>query len=33
MAVFEFLKGWYNPHCRHSALSYLSLLEFEQKAA
>lgn len=32
MAVFEFIEGWYNPHRRHSALSYLSPAEFERKA-
>lgn len=24
MAVFEFLEGWYNPHCRHSGARNLS---------
>lgn len=32
MAVFEFIEGWYNPHRRHSALSYMSPAEFERKA-
>jgi putative transposase len=32
MAVFEFLEGWYNPHRRHSALGYLSPIEFERQA-
>jgi putative transposase len=32
MAVFEFLEGWYNPHRRHSALGYLSPMEFERRA-
>jgi putative transposase len=32
MAVFEFLEGWYNPHRRHSALGYLSPMEFERQA-
>jgi putative transposase len=31
-AVFEFLEGWYNPHRRHSALGYLSPMEFERRA-
>jgi putative transposase len=32
MAIFEFLEGWYNPHRRHSALGYLSPMEFERRA-
>ena len=31
MAIFEFLEGWYNPHRRHSALGYLSPMEFERR--
>ena len=30
MAVFEYIEGWYNPHRRHSALGYLSPLNFER---
>ena len=30
-AVFEFIEGWYNPHRRHSALNYLSPMEYEKK--
>ncbi len=30
-AVFEFIEGWYNPHRRHSALSYDSPLSYEKK--
>jgi putative transposase len=30
-AVFEFIEGWYNPHRRHSALHYLSPMEYEKK--
>ncbi len=29
-AVFEFVEGWYNTRRRHSALGYLSPLEFER---
>ncbi len=29
MAVFEFIEGWYNPHRRHSALDYLSPINYE----
>ena len=32
-AVFEFIEGWYNPHRRHSALEYLSPIDFERRAA
>ena len=28
-AVFDFIEGWYNPHRRHSALSYRSPCEYE----
>lgn len=31
-AVFDFLEGWYNPHRRHSALGYLSPVNFERQA-
>ena len=30
MAVFEFIEGWYNPHRRHSALDYLSPVNYER---
>ena len=30
-AVFEFIEGWNNPHRRHSALGYLSPVDFEQQ--
>jgi putative transposase len=29
LAVFEFIEGWYNPHRRHSALDYLSPINYE----
>jgi len=31
MALFEYVEGWYNPHRRHSALDYLSPVNYEQK--
>ena len=30
MAIFEFIEGWYNPHRRHSALDYLSPINYER---
>lgn len=33
LAVFEFIEGWYNPHRRHSALDYQSLLNYERSQA
>jgi putative transposase len=30
-AVFDFIEGWYNPKRRHSALDYVSPVEFEQQ--
>ena len=32
-AVFEWIEGWYNPHRRHSAIGYLSPIEFERRRA
>jgi putative transposase len=29
MAVFDYLEGFYNPRRRHSALDYLSPIEYE----
>jgi putative transposase len=31
-AIFDFIEGWYNPARRHSALDYLSPMEFERRA-
>lgn len=33
LALFEFIEGWYNPHRRHSALDYLSPMQFERSQA
>jgi len=32
MALFDFIEGWYNPHRRHSAIDYLSPLNYERRA-
>lgn len=29
-AVFQFIEGWYNPHRRHSALNYMSPMQYEK---
>lgn len=31
-AVFDFIEAWYNPHRRHSALGYLSPINYERQA-
>jgi putative transposase len=30
MAIFDFIEAWYNPHRRHSALDYLSPINYER---
>ena len=30
MVVFEFIKGWHNPRRRHSAIGYLSPVNYER---
>ena len=32
MAIFQFIEGWYNPGRRHSALGYLSPVNYERAA-
>jgi putative transposase len=32
LSVFRYIEGWYNPHRRHSALGYLSPVNFENHA-
>ena len=33
ITVFDFIEGWYNPQRRHSALGYLSPMNYEQRHA
>lgn len=33
MQIFDFIEGWYNTRRRHSALDYLSPVEYERRAA
>ena len=33
IAIFDFIEGFYNPRRRHSALGYLSPIEFEHEQA
>jgi hypothetical protein len=32
LAVFTWIEGWHNPMRRHSALGYLSLVNFERRS-
>ena len=32
-AVFTFIEGWYNPHRRHSAIRYISPIQYENQYA
>jgi putative transposase len=32
MAIFDFIKGWYNPRRRHSALGNKSPMNYENAA-
>jgi len=32
-AVFTFIEGWYNPHRRHSAIGYVSPIQYERQHA
>jgi putative transposase len=32
MAILDFIEGWYNPQRRHSALGYLSPLNYERRS-
>lgn len=31
LSIFDYIEGWYNPHRRHSALDYLSPINYEKR--
>ena len=31
IALFRFIEGWYNPHRRHSAIDYMSPINYERR--
>jgi putative transposase len=33
LGIFEFIAGWYNQYCRHSALAYCSPADVERRTS
>ncbi len=31
LAVFDFIEGWYNPHCRHTSIGNTSPAGYERR--
>ena len=31
LEIFDFIEGWYNPNRRHSAIDYLSPINYERR--
>ena len=31
LQIFQYIEGWYNPHRRHSAIDYLSPINYERR--